>query len=81
MAHYSHIEIAEMREGRRKALKLKPPTKKYIHTGQDLYDEFKIRMVETNIKNKEVWKEREHIRRSKESNSRYLHGIPEKNNL
>ena len=66
MAHYNPIEIAEMKEGRKKAKKMKPPKKKYKHIGQDLYNEFGIVSVETNIKNKEVWKKKERARRSEE---------------
>lgn len=54
---YNQEEIENMAKGRKNAMKQKPPKKKYVHTGKDLYDEFKILRVETNIKDKEVWKE------------------------
>lgn len=42
------------------------PKKTFIHTGQDLYDEFKIRYIETTIEDKEAWKNKERCRRQKE---------------
>lgn len=50
---------------RKKAMSQKPVKRKYRHSGKDLYDEFKVYCVETDVKDKEVWKEIQRQKRQK----------------
>lgn len=55
MAQYNPTEIEEMKEGRKKAKKQRPPKRKYHYINdQDLIREFKIYELHTN-KKKENW--------------------------
>jgi len=69
----------EEKESRKRAKKLKPPIKEFTHTGADIYKEFNIRSVGTNLP-RQKWIEKERLRRQFES-SKLVVKIPKTNKI